>query len=420
MENKLLAAIRRYDMLHPGDKVICAVSGGADSMALLWAMWMLREKLNITVEAAHFNHGLRGQESDRDEAFVRNFCDHHEIPLHIGSGRVEAGKKGLEAAAREARYAFLLSLGGIVATAHTADDNAETLLLHLLRGSALRGLGGIAPVRPGLIRPMLEITRQEVEAYLADNWVGHITDSSNDTDQFLRNRLRHSVMPLLREENPRLSQNLSAMAQRLREDEAALDRLSQVPEPPTVEAFRAMEPALRRRALEKLLRRWGVKEPEARHIAQAENLVLCENPSAHARFPGGVILRREYGLLVCGGEEQTIPETPLPIGGWVRLPHGRLICHAGPPEEGELTVYPKGPMVVRNRREGDVLTLAGGTKSVKKRLIDAKLPRHRRGLVPVIADGEGVLAVWGLGADCSRREGEGVCIRFEENEEKRG
>lgn len=420
MENKLLAAIRRYGMLRPGDRVICAVSGGADSMALLWGMWMLREKLGITVEAAHFNHRLRGEESDRDEAFVRRFCHHHDIPLHIGTGEVTAGKKGLEAAAREARYAFLRSLGGTVATAHTADDNAETVLLHLLRGSALRGLGGITPVQPGLIRPMLDITRQEVEGYLQENWVSHITDSSNATDRFLRNRLRHHVMPLLQQENPQLCRNLSSMAQRLREDEQALQSLSRVDEPAQVAQLRAMEPALRRRALEDLLRRWGVVEPEARHIAQAENLVLCENPSAHARFPGGVTVRREYGALVSGGEAPPIEEMPLPPDGCVELEGLRICCHPAPALPGELTVYPRGPMVVRSRREGDMLTLSGGTKSVKKRLIDAKIPRHLRSRIPVIADEAGVLAVWRLGADCSRQSGGGVAIRFEEIEEKRG
>ena len=124
MLNKMLAAIRRYDMVRPGECVICAVSGGADSMALLWGMWLLKEKLGITVEAAHFDHNLRGEESRRDAEFVKKFCDFHDIQLHLGIGTVVPGKKGLEAAARDARYAFLKSLNGTIATAHTADDNA--------------------------------------------------------------------------------------------------------------------------------------------------------------------------------------------------------------------------------------------------------------------------------------------------------
>ena len=200
MLHKMLAAIRRYEMVKPGDTVICAVSGGADSMALLWGMWLLKEKLGITLEAAHFDHNLRGEESARDTEFVRKFCDFHDIPLHLGEGKVVPGPKGLEAAARDARYAFLRSLNGIIATAHTADDNAETVLMHLIRGSGLRGLGGVTPKSEGLIRPMLDVTRAQVEAFLAENYIRHVEDSTNHGDEFLRNRLRHHVMPLLKAE----------------------------------------------------------------------------------------------------------------------------------------------------------------------------------------------------------------------------
>ena len=112
MLNKLENFLRRYEMIEAGDRIICAVSGGADSMALLWAMYLLKEKLDIQLSAAHFNHHLRGEESDRDEQFVRDFCDGYGIPLFVGSGEITAGKKGLEAAARDARYAFLRSLPG--------------------------------------------------------------------------------------------------------------------------------------------------------------------------------------------------------------------------------------------------------------------------------------------------------------------
>jgi tRNA(Ile)-lysidine synthetase-like protein len=124
-------------MVSPGDTVICAVSGGADSMALLWGMYLLQEKLQIRLEAAHFNHHLRGAESDDEEAFVRDFCGQFQIPLWVGEGNVVSGEKGLEAAARDARYGFLKTLSGKVATAHTADDNSETVVMHLIRGSGL-------------------------------------------------------------------------------------------------------------------------------------------------------------------------------------------------------------------------------------------------------------------------------------------
>ena len=226
MVNEALKQLRAYEMVSPGDRVYCAVSGGADSMALLWSMFLLRDKLEIQVCAAHFNHHLRGEESDRDEGFVREFCDRFSIELVVGGQQVRPGKKGLEAAAREARYAFFRTLPGKVATAHTADDNAETVLMHLVRGTGLKGLGGIAPKNGQMIRPMLTVTRQQVLAFLQEYHIDYVEDSSNSQDAFLRNRLRHHVMPLLKEENPRLAENVSAMAMRLRQDEATLAQLT--------------------------------------------------------------------------------------------------------------------------------------------------------------------------------------------------
>lgn len=413
MHSKLLSMIRRYEMVKPGDKVICAVSGGADSMALLWCMWLEKERLGIKVEAAHFNHHLRGEESNRDQAFVQDFCQFHDIPLHLGGGQVKAGKKGLEAAARDARYAFLRSLDGMIATAHTANDNAETVLMHLVRGSSLRGLGGITPKGPGLIRPMLDVTREEVEAFLARNWIAHVDDSSNGGDDFLRNRIRHQVMPLLIKENPSLSENLSAMAQRLRQDEAALEAASEVEFPPFVQTLRAMEPALRRRALERFLRQSGAIEPEAKHIAQAEALVMCENPSAYARFPGGIILRRCYDRLEVGKEAVVLAERELPVGGSVELPEigMRVVCL--PEKQEGICVTVRGKLHVRCRKPGDQITLAGGTKDLKKLFIDRKIPRHQRLAIPVIADDAGVVYAYGIGVNLAQRSGETVTIVFE-------
>ena len=225
MLSKLRSFVKEHNLITRGDRIVCAVSGGADSMALLWAMYLLKEEWELDLSAAHFNHRLRGEESDRDEQFVRDFCEGYGIPLYVGSAQVVAGEKGLEAAARDARYAYFSTLPGKIATAHTADDNAETLLMHRVRGTGLKGLGGIAPIRGNLVRPMLSLTREDVENFLDEYAVSYISDSSNGTDQFLRNRLRHHVMPLLKEENPRLAENLSAMALRLRLDEEALTEL---------------------------------------------------------------------------------------------------------------------------------------------------------------------------------------------------
>jgi tRNA(Ile)-lysidine synthase len=391
MLTDLQKQLRSYDMLRPGDTVTCAVSGGADSVALLFGMYLLKDKLGITLQAAHFNHHLRGEESDRDEAFVRQFCDRYDIPLTVGQGNVVAGKKGLEAAARDARYAFLKTLSGKIATAHTADDNAETVLMHLVRGTGLKGLGGIAPVNGSFIRPMLNITRSQVEAFLREYCLTFVEDSSNGHDDFLRNRLRHHVMPLLAAENPRFAENTSAMAQRLRQDEAELAGKATFACLPDVEELKAMTPALRSRILERFLKESGVREPEAEHIALAESLVFSGKPSARAQFPGGITVTRVYGKLQAAEAAEK--------------PRCRITC--GPAEEvcntaDTFTVRPVGTIVVRSRQSGDEMRLPGGTKSLKKLFIDRKIPAAQRDSVPVIADERGVLGVYGIGVNLDR------------------
>ena len=411
MLNKLQSFIRRYRLVYPGEQVTCAVSGGADSMALLFALYLLKEKLQITLSAAHYNHGLRGEESDRDEAFVRSFCDRFEIPLYCGHGQVTPGPKGLEAAAREARYAFFETIPGKIATAHTADDNAETVLMHLVRGTGLKGLGGITPVRGRVIRPMLGITRQEVLAFLEEYHVSFVTDSSNETDEFLRNRIRHRVMPLLREENPRLAENLSAMALSLRQDEEALEALAGEALPP-VSQLRELPAALQSRLLTAFLERSGVKEPQSAHIELAKSLVNSPNPSAKAQFPGGVTVSRNYDALTVLTPPPAWEPVELPVPGSIQL-HGWEITCTLENTKGGFTVQPCGTVYLRPRREGDTIRLPGGTKSLKKLFIDKKIPAWQRGAVPVLADSAGVLAVCGIGVNLDRVSAHGVSIEIE-------
>ena len=403
MLNKLREFNRRYRLIQPGDAIVCAVSGGADSVALLFGLYLLKEEWQLDLSAAHFNHQLRGAESDRDEQFVRDFCAGYGIPLHVGSAQVVTGPKGLEAAARDARYAFLRSLPGKIATAHTADDNAETVLMHLVRGTGLKGLGGIMPQNGNVIRPMLNITRADVEEFLTEYCVDHITDSSNHTDDFLRNRLRHQVMPLLKGENPRLAENLSATALRLRMDEQALENLAAFDGPPQVELLRNMAPAVRARALEKFLKDSGVKEPEAVHIRQADALVFSENPSARANFPGGLVIGRNYGILeVVPAETGEIPY--------------RISCS---PADSILntadtfTVVPVGEVYIRPRQTGDAIRLPGGTKTLKKLFIDRKIPAAARSSVPVLCDDLGILAVGGIGVNLDRAAAELPATRIQ-------
>lgn len=418
MQNKLLKFIREQNLIAPGDTVICAVSGGADSVAMLFSMYLLREKLEITLEAAHFNHNLRGEESLRDETFVRELCARYEIPLHAASGEIHPGKKGLEAAARDARYAFLESLPGKIATAHTADDNAETILMHLVRGTGLKGLGGIAPERGKLIRPMLGITRREVEDFLADWHLPHVEDSTNETDAFLRNRLRHHVMPLLAAENPRIAENLSQMALRLREDEACFSQLSSYETLPEVETLRTLPSAVRSRMLERFLKENGVREPEDVHIAQAEALVFSESPSASAAFPGGVTLSRQYGRLTANPTGEAFTPVTLTCPGSAEAAGIRITCEpAGELAQSEnlLTVCPSGKISIRPRQTGDKIRLPGGSKSLKKLFIDRKIPAADRGRIPVVCDEIGILGVYSIGVNLDRAAQilPAVTIRFE-------
>ncbi len=418
MQNRLLKFAREQNLMAPGDTVICAVSGGADSVAMLFALYLLREKLGITLEAAHFNHNLRGEEALRDETFVRELCARYEIPLHVASGEIHPGKKGLEAAARDARYAFLEGLPGKIATAHTADDNAETILMHLVRGTGLKGLGGIAPQRGKLIRPMLGITRREVEDFLAEWHLPHVEDSTNETDAFLRNRLRHHVMPLLTAENPRIAENLSQMALRLREDEACLSQLSRYETLPEVETLRTLPSAVRSRMLERFLKENGVREPEDVHIAQAEALVFSESPSASAAFPGGVTLSRQYGHLTANPTGEAFTPVTLTCPGSTEAAGIRITCEpAGELAQSEnlLTVCPSGKISIRPRQTGDKIRLSGGSKSLKKLFIDRKIPAAVRERIPVVCDETGILGVYSIGVNLDRAAQTlpAVTIRFE-------
>ena len=390
MLSKLRAFVKEQGLIAPGDSVVCAVSGGADSVALLWALYLLREEWDLTLSAAHFNHRLRGEESGRDEQFVRDFCAGYGIPLFVEEGSVVPGEKGLEAAAREARYAFFATLPGKIATAHTADDNAETVLMHLVRGTGLKGLGGIAPIRGRLIRPMLNVTREDVEAFLSEYAVPHIEDSSNGTDAFLRNRLRHHVMPLLKNENPRLAENLSAMALRLRLDEQALAEQSTMAVP-DVKILRAMSPAVRARALENFLKTSGVREPEAVHLRLLEALVFSGNPSARGSFPGGITVGRNYNTL------EVVPEAQAPSADFTCAPAEAVINTAD-----TFTVVPVGQLFLRSRQSGDAIRLPGGRKSIKKLFIDRKIPAARRDQIPILCDEAGILGIPGIGVNLDR------------------
>ena len=422
MRDKVLAWCRENGLFSPGDRVICAVSGGADSVALLWCLLSLAEALSLSVSAAHFNHGLRGAESDRDEAFVLDFCRKHEIPCRVGRGEVKSSGTGLEDAARQARYDFLLSLdpGAKIATAHRAEDNAETLLLHLLRGTSLDGLCGIPPRRGPIVRPMLPVTREEVLRYLEEYHLPHVEDSSNGSDDFLRNRLRHRVLPELTAENPAFCENTVSLTARLRRDrdflscqtEEALTR-ARIPNGLSCAVLRALDPALRSRTLGAYLREGGLSQPESAHIRLAEGILNALDPSARGNFPGGLVLRREYDLLTWRPAAGGFAPVTLAVPGVTKVPElgltvtcGYVTAPAVPKSTGtSFLLNPEtlsGPIGLRPRRPGDRLSRPGGTKSLKELLIDRKIPAEARDRIPVLWDDRGILGVYSIGPDQTR------------------
>ena len=390
MLNKLRRFCREQNLVNPGDRIVCAVSGGADSMALLWAMYLLKDEWNLDLAAVHFNHHLRDEESDRDEQFVREFCEGYGIPLYVGEAHVVTGEKGLEAAARDARYAFFDTLSGKIATAHTADDNAETMLMHLIRGTGLKGLGGIAPKRGQFIRPMLSITRSEVLEFLDEYALPHREDSTNTTDFYLRNRIRHHVMPLMKAENPKFSQNMSATALRLRQDEEALAGAADALER-DVPTLRTQPAAVRARVLEKILKESGVPEPEAVHIRQLDDLIFSDNPSARINLPNGITIGRNYDRL------EVLAEMTMPELDYTCSPATEII---NTPDT--FTVVPVGHIFTRPRTSGDTIRLPGGTKSIKKLFIDRKIPAAKRDSIPILCDDAGIIGIPGIAVNQDR------------------
>jgi tRNA(Ile)-lysidine synthase len=433
-------------MLAGGGAILACVSGGADSMCMLDMLARMSAGMGIAVAAAHFDHMLRGGESERDRDFVLNYCLSAGIECHIGSGDVRAeaerSRGGIESAARSMRYAYFREVakrGGFTAlsTAHTADDNAETVLLNLARGTGTRGLCGIPPVRDGIIRPLLCLTRADVEAYLAERGVPHVDDSSNSSDEYSRNRVRHTVVPVLRSINPALSANILRASELLRSDDDYIRTRargfisSNCPDGSSVRAdeLLALHPAVAARVISALA---GARLSHERIKAV---LGLCGRglPSGEARLPGGKSAFREYGVLRFGDTEAPRGFVPLELAPGIRarLETGIIVtCEAGAQYDRinkYLTTFVFdrakicGKLYVRPRAPGDAISFWGAekgrtmTKTLKKLFIERRIPARERAAVPVIADERGPLAVYGIGqgARCEPRPGcEAITVRM--------
>jgi len=410
----------RVEAIPAQSAVLCAVSGGADSVCLLHR---LRERGDLRLFCAHFDHRLRGEEARRDADFVRCLCESWGIPYFEGSHDVAAYAKetGLstETAARELRYAFLEKTAAdcsadFIATAHTASDNAETMLLHLCRGSGTRGLGGIPPQRGSIIRPILDMTRSEVEAYLEKHALSHVEDSSNALDEAARNRLRHHAVPAMKSVNAAFERSALRTARLLRADEAymhteaekALERIREG-DRLSIPALLAQPEALRLRTL-LLMAGAGT---ELVHLDALLSLCESANPSAELTLPGGSVVRREYDRLLFHAETpRSLGEYELIPGSVLELPEAGLrvrteLLEPGTEIQSSFNTFSFsygnicGRLTLTSRRDGDRIRFRGreGSHSLKRLMSDAHIPRPRRGLVPVLRDEAGILAVYGFG-----------------------
>ena len=415
MKAEVYAALER--LIPAGSRVVCAVSGGADSVCLLHLLVTWGRAKGVSVTAAHFNHQLRGPESDRDQAFVQDLCRRLGVSCLTGCGDAAQWQRvsgqSPEEAARALRYGFLHEAAGdraLIATAHTADDNLETILINLVRGTSLPGLTGIPPKAGKVVRPLLSATREEVLAYLTARGLPHVEDSSNQRDDYLRNRLRHQVTPLLRQENPNLPAAALAMADRLRQDNDLLDRLARQALADCEEAdglivsrLLSLDPALQSRAALCWLRRGGI-DASSKHVGAILALAASPDPSAGCSLPGAMEARRVYDRLILVPADpgrETVPETVLNVPGRTLVLDWAVDCRlqAPPVSPGKDVLIldpdaPGGPLTLRSRRTGDRLRLSGGSRSVKKLLIDQKVPAARRDGVPVLARGDTPLALW--------------------------
>jgi tRNA(Ile)-lysidine synthase len=421
--------LRRHAMLAGGETVLLGVSGGADSVALLHGLVALAPRWRLRLHVLHVDHGLR-PDSARDAEFVRGLGARLGVPVEVATVAV-APRDSLEAAARQARYAALEACADRVGAAriavgHTADDQAETVLMRLVEGTGVRGLAGIPPVRGRVIRPLLECRRAALEAELRRAGLDWVEDPSNRDPKFLRNRVRHELLPFLAGSyNPEIADALARVAALARETVSALDRVAAaalerlaVPGDEAVTLPLAELRALPRPVAAEVLRqaaaRLGSQDPfvpPARAWAHRGLRRVLAEPAPRRPFRlGGVVLEVSGPRVRLGrGAPPGLGERTLAVPGRLELPEiGRALeaTLAGVeryaiPDEGHRAAFDAdelpATLVVRARRPGDRFEpFGGGARKVKDLLIDAKVPRWERGRVPVIEAAGQILWVAGV------------------------
>ena len=421
-----------------GARVLVALSGGPDSVALTHLLRELQKPCGFVLAGlAHFNHQLRGAESDGDEAFCREFADSIDVPFIADRANVaaesRAARRSLEDTARRLRYAFLERArreldADFVAVAHTRDDQAETYLLRLARGAGARGLASMRPRRGRIIRPLLGIGRQELHAALAASNLPYRSDRTNLDVSFPRNRVRHDVLPALTKVSTGAARSIARAATLAADDEDFLEQRAIEVLPSLVlseeagtlrldhGALLALHPAVGRRAIRLALAQVGSgRFTSSRHIEGAWKL-----RSGHLDLPGVTVEAESGRLTVRKGTEAAVSRRvktnvfryPLSIPGEVRIPEAgvsilaeTVIGRASPTETLSEEVSVSGAAVlvesglfVRNRRQGDRFRPLGmsGTRKLQDYLVDRKVPRTERDSVPLVVDARDRI-IWVVG-----------------------
>ncbi|MBQ7828162.1 MAG: tRNA lysidine(34) synthetase TilS [Clostridia bacterium] len=425
---------------HPRRGLLVALSGGADSVVLLHLASRYRELLGYRLEALHVHHGIRGAEADRDRAFCRSLCERLQIPLTVVEYDIpalaSAEKAGLEETARKYRYLALKEcadardLDGIV-TAHTATDNTETVLLQLTRGTA--SLHGIPPMRDAYLRPLLSVTREEILSYLNEYGLPHVEDSSNASDEYSRNLIRHQVLPVLRQLNPRAEDAFGRAVAHAKEDDDYLQSLAlPAAERGDVRELASLPSPLRSRALIARCKRLGIGGLSEVHVDTLERLCADAVPHASLSLPGGAVAI-EDGLLVRKSHLSNVGDWEVELHpGENLLPDGSILCWIGENEANvekyiahQQNIYKllinatlnfatiEGTMVARARRAGDRILSGGMHRSVKKLFCDRHVPISERPYSPLVCDDNGILWIPTIGCYRDGAQGNGrseICL----------
>ena len=448
MLTKVRKTIKKYDMLRKGDHILVGVSGGADSIALLAVLNRLSPLYGIALTAAHFNHRMRAAESDADEAFVRALCKSLGIALVCRSLEERTRPRGMsvEDFLRRHRYAFFERVrremgANRVALGHHQGDQAETVLMNIIRGAGLAGLSGIPPVRAGTyIRPLIDCSRREILVFLAAEGLSFVDDSTNTDERFLRNRIRIGLMPELEGRfNPAIRETICRLADVIREENDYISREAQVhvarwwgddvPKHPfqvPVSELLGLHPALQRRVILEITRSVSAMESSIgfEHVQAVLDLAVGTKPSGCLHLPGGLLVNRNYGLLEFRRFERSnvrhrsgrVPKGPgeafnldVSIPGTIRITslgisiRFRELKRVPPVMATDRRAYLDRdriafPLVIRSMKPGDRIQPLGmtGTRKLKSVFIDEKIPRELRGTIPILADALSILWVPGV------------------------